>query len=63
MNWILIGLNWIVVLKWLEMTLVVIWCIISEIELNSIELMIQKFSLDLCLYVDPEAFHREKRKC
>ena len=31
MNWILIGLNWIVSLKCLEMTFVVIWCNITLI--------------------------------
>jgi len=34
MNWILIGLNWIVSLKCLEMTFVVIWHYINRMELN-----------------------------
>ena len=35
MNWTLIGLNWMVSLKCLEMTFVVIWRFIIKIELNS----------------------------
>ena len=38
MNWIPIGLNWTILFKCLEMTIVVIWRYINKTELNWIEL-------------------------
>jgi len=37
MNWIPIGLNWTILFKFLEMTIVVIWRYINKTELNLIE--------------------------
>jgi len=34
MNWTLVGLNWTVSLKSLEMTFVVIWCYLNKTELK-----------------------------
>ena len=39
MNWIPIGLNWTILFKCLEMTIVVIWRYINKTELNWIELI------------------------
>ena len=41
MNWIPIGLNWTILFKCLEMTIVVIWRYINKTELNWIELRFQ----------------------
>ena len=40
MNWIPIGLNWTILFKCLEMTIVVIWRYINKTELNWIELLL-----------------------
>ena len=48
MNWIPIGLNWTILFKCLEMTIVVIWRYINKTELNWIEAVIilsQKISV------------------
>ena len=34
MNWTLTGLNWTILLKCLEITFVVLWCILNKAELN-----------------------------
>ena len=36
MNWTLVGLNWTVLLKSLEMTIAVIWHYINKTELNAV---------------------------